>query len=75
MSNFKSTVNKVKINTQKNPLNTAGHIPRKISRCVYFFIKQESGRVYETLKSLKYEATIFSGGLEIPRLLKLDCQT
>ena len=29
---------------------TVGHIPREISRYVYFFIKQEGGRVYERLK-------------------------
>ena len=31
---------------------SVGHIPREISQWVYFFIKQESGRVYGTLKSL-----------------------
>ena len=32
---------------------TVGHIPHEISWYVYFFIKQEGGRVYGKLKSLK----------------------
>ena len=31
---------------------TVGHIPREISRYVYFFIKEEGGKVIGTLKSL-----------------------
>ena len=43
---------------------TVGHIPREISRYVYFSIKQRNGKVFETLKSLKYKASpIPSGGL------------
>ena len=34
---------------------TAGHIPREISRYVYFFIKEENVKVFGTLKSLKYK--------------------
>ena len=53
---------------------TVGHIPREISRYVYFFIKQEGGKVYGRLKSLKYKASpIPSGGLEVPLLLKFKC--
>ena len=46
---------------------TAEHIPREISRYVYFFIKEENGKVFGTLKSLKYNASpIRSGGFEVP---------
>ena len=52
---------------------TVGHIPREISRYVYFFIKKE-GKVYGTLKSLKYKASpIPSGGLEVPPMLTFEC--
>ena len=54
---------------------TVGHIPREISRYVYFFIKQEGGRVYGKLKSLKYKPSpIPAGGLEVPLLLKFEAQ-
>ena len=54
---------------------TVGHIPREISRYVYFFIKQEGGRVYGKLKPLKYKfSPIPSGGLEVPLLLKFESQ-
>ena len=54
---------------------TVGHIPREISRYVYFFIKQKGGRVYGKLKSLKYKPSpIPSGGLEVPLLLKFESQ-
>ena len=54
---------------------TVGRIPREISRYVYFFIKQEGGRVYGKLKSLKYKPSpIPSGGLEVPLLLKFESQ-
>ena len=44
-----------------------GYIPREISGDVYFFTKEEHGKVFGPLKSLKYEAsqTPF-GGLEVP---------
>ena len=46
---------------------TVGYIPREISGDVYFFIKEEHGKVFGTLKSLKYKAspTPFEG-LEVP---------
>ena len=46
---------------------TVGYIPREISGDVYFFIKEEHGKVFGPLKSLKYHAsqTPF-GGLEVP---------
>ena len=58
---------------------TVGHIPREIpreiTRYVYFFIKQEGGRVYGKLKPLKYKPSpIPSGGLEVPLLLKFESQ-
>ena len=54
-----------------NDWKTVGHIPREISRYVYFFIKEENGNVSGTVKSLKYELfPIPSGGLEVPLLLK-----
>ena len=53
---------------------TVGHIPREISRYVYFFIKQEGGKVNGRLNSLKYKAfPIPSGGLEVPLSLKFKC--
>ena len=53
---------------------TVGHIPREISRYVYFFIKQEGGKVNRKLNSLNYKASpIPSGGLEVPLSLKFKC--
>ena len=50
---------------------TVGHIPREISRYVYFFIKQEGGKVNGKLNSLKYKASpIPTGGLEVPLSIK-----
>ena len=44
-------------------------------RYVYFLIKQERGRVYEKLKSLKFKPSpIPSGGLEVSLLLKFEFQ-
>ena len=52
-----------------------GHIPREIWRYVYFFIRQEGGRVYGKLKSLKYKPSLIpSGGLEVSLLLKFASQ-
>ena len=54
---------------------TVGHIPHEISRYVNFFIKQESGRLYGKLKSLKYKPSLIpSGGLEVPLLLRSESQ-
>ena len=53
---------------------TVGHIPREISRYIYFFIKQEGGKVNGKLNSLKSKASpIPSGGLEVPLSLKFKC--
>ena len=52
---------------------TVGHIPRQISWYVYFFIKQEDGRVYGKLKSLKHKPSpIPSGGLKVPLFSSLN---
>ena len=53
---------------------TVGHIPREISRHVYYFIKTEGGSVTGTVISTKHRPSpIPSGGLEIPLLLKFSC--
>ena len=53
---------------------TVGHIPREISRHVYFFIKSEGGSVSGTVISTKYRTSpIPAGGLEIPLLLTFSC--
>ena len=52
-----------------------GHIPCEISQYIYFIIKQESGRAYKTLKSLKYKTSQIPAGVgEVPLLFKFDCQ-
>ena len=51
------------------------HIPREISRYVYFFVKEENGKVFGTLQSLKYKTSpIPSGRLEIPFLSTFSCK-
>ena len=51
-------------------LATAGHIPREISRHVYFFLKEEGGKVEGFVYSTKYRPSpIPAGGLEIPLML------
>ena len=53
---------------------TVGHIPREISRHVYFFIKSEGGSVNGIVISTKYRTSpIPSGGLKIPLLLTFSC--
>ena len=53
---------------------TVGHIPREISRNVYFFIKSEGGSVNGIVISTKYRTSpIPAGGLEIPLLLTFSC--
>ena len=55
-------------------LITVGHIPREISRHVYFFIKTEGRKVNGHVKSLTYRpSSIPSGGLEIPLQLTFSC--
>ena len=46
---------------------TVGHVPREISRYIYFFIKKEKGKITGNVKSLSYKPLpIPSGGFEIP---------
>ena len=52
---------------QPPQLKTVGHIPREISRHVFFFLKEENGRIKGTVHSTKYQPSpIPAGGLEIP---------
>ena len=54
---------------------SVGHIPREISCYDYFFLKEENGKVFGTLKVLKYKISpIPSGGLEVPLSLKFSCK-
>ena len=49
---------------------TVGHIPREISRHVYYFLKEEGGKVDGFVFNTKYRPSpIPSGGLEIPLML------
>ena len=51
-----------------------GHVPREISRYIYFFIKKENGKITGNVKSLNYKPSpIPSGGLEIPLQLTFSC--
>ena len=53
---------------------TVGHVPREISRYIYFFIKKEGGRISGNVKSLNYKSLpILSGGLEVTLLLTFPC--
>ena len=57
-----------------NSWKMMGHIPRKISHHVYYFIKTEGGFVNGSVISTKYRPLpIPLGGLEIPLLLKFLC--
>ena len=52
---------------------TVGHIPREISRYVYYFIKEENEKVFGTLKSFKCKPSpIPFGGLEVPLSLRFS---
>ena len=53
---------------------TVGHVPREISRYIYFFIKKENGKITGNVKSLNYKPSpISSGGLEIYLQLTFSC--
>ena len=53
---------------------TVGHVPREISRYIYFFIKKENGKITGNVKSLNYKPSpIPSGGLEILLQLTFSC--
>ena len=53
---------------------TVVHIPREISRHVYFFLKDEYGHIDGTVKSIDNRPSpIPAGGLEIPLTLNFKC--
>ena len=55
--------------------DTVGHIPREISRHVYYFITAEGGRVSGTVLSTNYRySPIPAGGLEIHLKLRFACK-
>ena len=65
----------VKVEVDFSGWKTVSHIPREISQYVFFFIKQEDGRFYGKLKSLKYKRSLIPlGGLEVSLLLKFESQ-
>ena len=48
-------------------LNTVGYVLREISRHIYFFLKEENGKVDGFVYSMQYQPSpIAAGGLEIP---------
>ena len=51
---------------------TVGHVPRDISRYIYFFIRKENGKTTGSVKSLNYKPSpIPSGGLKIPSTVNI----
>ena len=53
-------------------LKTVGHVPREISRHIFFFLKEENGKVGGFVYSTQYlPSSIPAGGLEIPLKLTL----
>ena len=53
---------------------TAGHVPREISRYIYFFIKKEKRKITGNVKSLNCNPSpIPSGGLKITLQLTFSC--
>ena len=53
---------------------TFDHVPREISRYIYFYIKKESGKITGNVKPLNYKPSpIASGRLEIPLQLTFSC--
>ena len=47
-----------------------GHTPREISRYVFFFLKEENGKIEGSVHSTQYGCSpIPAGGLEIPLML------
>ena len=42
-------------------IKTVGHIPREISRHVYFFVKDEHGHIDGTVKSIDYSLSQLEG--------------
>lgn len=65
-----------KIQTKNNEQRwvTVGHIPREISRFVFFFMRDEGGSVKGQLFSTQYRPSpIPAGGLEVPLKLTFSC--
>ena len=57
-----------------NVTKTVGHIPREISRHVYFLIKEDEGWIHGKVLPVMYSPSpILSGGLEIPLIIKFNC--
>ena len=53
---------------------TVGHIPRELSRYVFFFISEEGGSISGKVEYLKYQQSpIPQGGFEIPIKMKFAC--
>ena len=51
-------------------LKTVGHIPKEISRHIYFFPIEENSQIDGTANSVNYQShPILAGGLEIPLIL------
>ena len=51
-------------------LKTVGHAPREISRHMFFFLKEENGKVNGFVYSSQYQPSpVPAGGLEIPLTL------
>ena len=51
-------------------LKTVGHAPREISRHMFFFLKEENGKVNGFVYSPQYQPSpVPAGGLEIPLTL------
>ena len=65
----------VKIKNNLQIWTTVGHIPREISRFVFYFIQDEGGNVEGTLLSTVYPPSpIPAGGLEVPVKLIFSCR-
>ena len=48
-------------------LKTVGHVPRKISRHIFFFLKEDNGRVDGFVYSTQYQPSLIPAEeLEIP---------
>ena len=57
-------------------LKTVGHVPREISRHIFFFLKEESGKIDGFIHSTQYRPLpIPAGGLEIPLMLTFKSPT
>ena len=52
---------------------TIAHVPREISRYIYFFIKKENGKITGNVKSLNCKPSPISSGTEIPLQLTFSC--